>query len=81
LTDRQQKTYSFPAFQTLAGGLRCFDIAFRVSEKIGREINSHIMTRDEFKKRRSAKEHFLASVINSPKLFVVGTEDALKTMA
>lgn len=52
-----------------------------VAEKIGREINSHVMTRDEFRKRRSAKEHFLTSVINSSKLFVVGTEDDLNAMA
>jgi uncharacterized protein len=52
-----------------------------VAEKIGRKINSHVMTRDEFNKRRTAKEHFLASVINSPRLFIVGTEDDLKTMA
>jgi uncharacterized protein len=52
-----------------------------VAEKIGREINPHVMTRDEFKKRRTSKEHFLTSVINSPKLFIVGTEDDLKTMA
>jgi DNA-binding transcriptional ArsR family regulator len=51
-----------------------------VAEKIGREINSHVMTLDEFRKRRSAKEHFLTSVINSSKLFVVGTEDDLKAM-
>jgi uncharacterized protein len=52
-----------------------------VAEKIGREINPHVMTSDEFKKRRKAKEHFITSVIKSPRIFVFGTEDDLKTMA
>ena len=51
------------------------------AEKIGREINSHVMSGDEFGKRLRAKDHFLNSVINSSKLFVLGTEDDLKTMA
>jgi len=52
-----------------------------VSEKIGREINSHVMSSDELKNRNKAKDHFISSVMKSPKLFVLGTEDDLKTMA
>lgn len=50
------------------------------AHKIGRDINSHVMSGNEFKKRLEAKEHFLNSVINSSKLFVVGAEDDLKPM-
>jgi DNA-binding transcriptional ArsR family regulator len=51
------------------------------ADKIGREINAHVMTGDELRKRYGVKEHFIISVMKSPKLFVVGTEDDLKAMA
>jgi DNA-binding transcriptional ArsR family regulator len=47
------------------------------SEQVGREINPHTMTIDEFKKRRNEGEHFLTRVLESPRLFVIGTEDEL----
>jgi DNA-binding transcriptional ArsR family regulator len=50
------------------------------ADKIGREINTHVMTGDEIKKRYGVKEHFIVSVVNSPKLFILGTEDDLKAM-
>ena len=50
------------------------------ADKIGREINSHVMTQDEIKKRYSSKDHFIYSVIKSKKLFIIGTEDDLKAM-
>lgn len=51
-----------------------------ISEKIGREINTHVMTGDEIKKRYSSKEHFIDSVLKSKKIFIVGTEDDLKAV-
>jgi DNA-binding transcriptional ArsR family regulator len=48
-----------------------------VSEQIGREVNPHVMSADEFKERQRAEDHFLRRVIDSPKLFVVGDEDEL----
>ncbi len=48
-----------------------------VSERIGREVNPHVMSPEEFGKRRRAEDHFLERVIGSPKLFVVGDEDEL----
>jgi len=48
-----------------------------VSDQAGREINPHTMTIDEFRKRRKEAEHFLTSVLESPKLFVIGNEDEL----
>jgi DNA-binding transcriptional ArsR family regulator len=50
------------------------------ADKIGREINVHVMTRDEIKKRYSTEEHFIVNVIKSPKLFILGTEDDLKAV-
>ena len=48
-----------------------------VSERIGREVNPHVMSAEEFGERRRAEDHFLKRVIGSPKLFVVGDEDEL----
>jgi len=50
------------------------------ADKIGREINTHVMTQDEIKKRYSIKDHFIDSVIKLKKLFIIGTEDELKAM-
>lgn len=52
-----------------------------VSEKIGREINPHVMSSDDLRKRNKTKDHFISNVMRSEKLFVVGTADDLKTMA
>ena len=51
-----------------------------VSEQIGREINPRVMTGAEFAKRRREKEHFIATVIGSPRIWVLGAEDELETL-
>ena len=48
-----------------------------VSEKLGREVNPHVMDTAEFSRRRGSGDHFLLRVLDSPKLFVVGDEDEL----
>lgn len=49
-----------------------------VSEKIGREINPHIFSEDEFQKRIESREHFISNVLKSPKIFIIGSDDDLK---
>jgi predicted nucleotidyltransferase len=51
-----------------------------VAEELGREINPHVMTADEFRDRKSGRDHFLAAVLESPKLFVIGTQHELDAM-
>lgn len=51
-----------------------------VSEQIGREINSHVITVDEFKRRKKVGDHFLTTVLAAPKLFVKGNEHELAGM-
>jgi predicted nucleotidyltransferase len=48
-----------------------------VSDKLGREVNPHVMVEAEFRRRREAGDDFLVRVLNSPKLFVVGDDDEL----
>ena len=48
-----------------------------VSDQIGREINPHILSIKEFLKRKSAKDHFLIHILESPKIFIIGNENEL----
>lgn len=50
------------------------------TEKIGREINPHIMTIDEFMKRKRQNEHFVTSVLKSPKIMIKGSDDELEKL-
>lgn len=47
---------------------------------IGREVNPHVFSREEFMRRRKEGEHFIFSVLASPRLFVKGTERDLTEM-
>jgi predicted nucleotidyltransferase len=51
-----------------------------VSEKIGREINPHVMTKDEYRDRVKVEDHFVKNVLTGPKLFIIGTEDDFEAM-
>jgi len=51
-----------------------------ITERLGREINPHVLTPEEFKERKRTGEHFVTSVLASPKLFVKGSEDELAAM-
>jgi len=53
----------------------------RVSLEIGREINSHVMKPEEFQKRKFEGEHFVARVLETPVLMIIGKEDELRKMA
>jgi hypothetical protein len=47
------------------------------SDTLGREINSNVMTEEEFGKCIQQKEHFVSSVLESPKLMIIGNENEL----
>ena len=51
-----------------------------VGDRLGREINPHVMSPSEFTKRMSAGDHFLTSVLAAPKIFLVGSEHELERM-
>ncbi|HEV8131524.1 MAG TPA: nucleotidyltransferase domain-containing protein [Acidobacteriota bacterium] len=51
-----------------------------VATKLGREVNPHVLTPEEFVKRRKARDHFITTVLSQPRLFVTGSEDELKAM-
>lgn len=65
------------------------DISFRTvsallkepAEMIGREINPHIMPKEDFLIRLKEKEHFISEVFNSPRLMILGDDYELTGMA
>lgn len=53
----------------------------RTGVKLGREINYVVYDLKEFKKKAKAKHHFITKVLKAPKIFLIGSEDALKEIA
>lgn len=51
-----------------------------VAERLGREINSHVLEPGEFIRRRRARDHFVTSIMRGPKLFVIGNERDLREL-
>lgn len=51
-----------------------------IIDKINREINPHVFTQQIFKKRLKENDHFITSVMDSKKVFIIGFEDELKAM-
>jgi predicted nucleotidyltransferase len=43
-----------------------------VAPALGREINPHVFTPKEFDRRRAARDHFVHTVMQGPKVFLVG---------
>jgi hypothetical protein len=52
-----------------------------LAEDFGREINPFVLSPKEFIKRKIESEQFISKVLISPKLFIIGDENDLKTMA
>lgn len=52
-----------------------------IDSRIGRAVNPHVLTAQEFAARRKRREHFLTSVLAAPKLFVIGNADDLAEVA
>jgi len=52
-----------------------------VPEQLGREVNPVVVSPGEFRDRIRKGEHFVSRVLESPRIFVVGTEDDLEAMA
>jgi predicted nucleotidyltransferase len=52
-----------------------------VSGQIGRELNPHTLTVEEFRRRQEKGDHFLSNVLESPKLFITGNENDLAAMS
>jgi predicted nucleotidyltransferase len=51
-----------------------------IADRLGREINPHVLTPEEFRERIQRSDHFVTSILNTKKLFVKGTEHELAAM-
>ena len=47
---------------------------------LGRDVNPVVLSLEEFVRRRKDNDHFLSTVLNAPKLFVIGDEDELERL-
>ena len=50
------------------------------ASRIGREINPHVLTVDELGKRKRKGDHFISSILRSPRLFVIRDDDELEAV-
>ena len=48
--------------------------------KLGREVNPHVLTPEEYARRAGERDHFITAVLKGPRLFVVGGEDELRRL-
>lgn len=51
-----------------------------VGSRLGRVVNPHVMKPAEFGERLNKNDHFITSVMASPKIFVLGSEHVLEAM-
>jgi len=51
------------------------------SMQLQREVNPVVFRPQEFRKRAASSDHFVSELLQSQKLFVVGTQDDLEAMA
>jgi uncharacterized protein len=59
-------------------GLRSLSKALHgTTLKLGRELNPHVFTKAEFVNRKHSEDYFISSLLASPRLFIIGTEDEL----
>jgi hypothetical protein len=51
-----------------------FQALQRVQKTLSREVNPTVMTRPEWKAKRTKKDSFVARIADQPKLFVLGSD-------
>jgi predicted nucleotidyltransferase len=56
-------------------GLKLSELLGKVQKETGREINISQFTSEEFNQRIEQKDHFVTSVLESPKINIIGPED------
>ncbi len=52
-----------------------------LQEILSREINPSVYPPGEFKAKLSADQHFIKSVLSSPKIFLIGNKNELDELA
>jgi predicted nucleotidyltransferase len=52
-----------------------------VERELGREVNAVVFMPDEFRHRSSTGEHFVDTLLKEPKIWLIGDEDELRSLA
>jgi uncharacterized protein len=52
-----------------------------LTDRLGREINPHFFTQEEFEARLASRDHFIRDVVAKPKLFIIGDEHEFTHLA
>ncbi len=60
---------------------RLFALLGDASLRLGREVNPHVYTAQEFVRRLRAKDHFLTQILSTPKQFIKGDHHELERLA
>jgi len=50
------------------------------STQIGREINPYVLNVNDLIKRKESREHFIIRVMETPKIFIIGSDNELDAM-
>lgn len=53
----------------------------QLEEEIRRELNATVFTREEVRQRMNSSDHFVSSVMANRKIFLIGDEEALESIA
>ena len=56
-------------------------ILAQIEEEIGRELNATVFTREEINRRMNNGDHFVSSVMSDRKIFLIGNEEVLRSIA
>lgn len=53
----------------------------QLEEELGRELNATVFTREEMNRRMNNGDHFITSVMVARKIFLIGNEEVLRSIA
>jgi predicted nucleotidyltransferase len=80
--DRETATSDVDLFVIGSISSRRLSAALRpVQTEVQREFSYHLVSPEEFRERLSRNDGFLRNVIEGPKIFVIGNEETLRTLA
>lgn len=80
---RQDETAQSDVDLMIVGEAKLDDVLSLLSDveaALGRPVNPTVYSVDEFKSKIAAGNHFLAAVVKGEKVFLLGSEDELRTM-
>lgn len=81
---RGEETRSSDIDLLIIGDISSTDVVVSIQSAqltLGREVNPTVYSKAEFSAKEREKSHFLTSVLNGPKIYLIGDEDELKRLA